>query len=123
MYTTTIAQSSTAAASPSSAARGTTRDGAQTQVFFAVVLLIGIVLIGAIVIFLLRRRLFRKDTSADGAVGLMENLRHMRDSGQITPEEYDLTRKAMTRRASGGARAQRAGPAPPRLNGQKQHPP
>jgi hypothetical protein len=58
--------------------------------------LIVAVLILGIVILLVRKKLFTKD--ADSPTGLLNDLRRMHKSGELTTEEYDAARKALTTR-------------------------
>ena len=75
-----------------------------------VVVLIAVIMVGGIVLMWMRRRIFAADTAEQAAGGLMESLRKMRDSGQMSQEEYDATRKAMATRIAGGSPAAAAGP-------------
>lgn len=70
------------------------------QVLLYVGLLLLVLLAGAVAVFLLRRRLLGAESSVDATTGLMETMRQMRDSGQMTQAEYDATRKTMAQRAS-----------------------
>lgn len=57
--------------------------------------------IGAgLVILAIRRTMLSKDGGAAEA-GLFESLRAMRDSGAISPEEYDAAKRNMVARAAG----------------------
>jgi hypothetical protein len=66
-------------------------------VFLWVAILIAIILIGFVLLMWLKRRIF-SDAAQEQSGGLMDSLRQMRDSGQISKEEYDATRKAMIAR-------------------------
>jgi Zn-dependent protease with chaperone function len=74
------------------------RSGDASAVVAWIAVLIGVVLAGGLVMMWLRRRIFMADASAHQAGGLMESLRKMRESGQMSQEEYDATRKAMAAR-------------------------
>src|SRR5437868_15506231 len=50
-----------------------------------------------LVILLIRGRLLSKPSSA-GTPGLFDDLRAMRDSGRLTPEEYDAARRRLADR-------------------------
>jgi uncharacterized membrane protein len=63
-------------------------------VFLWVAILIAIILVGFVLLMWLKRRIFSADSAQEQSGGLMDNLRQMRDSGQISKEEYDATRKA-----------------------------
>jgi hypothetical protein len=56
--------------------------------------------VGFIVMMVLRKRMFAAETMDQGA-GFMDSLREMRNSGQMSQEEFDAARKAMTARLSG----------------------
>ena len=70
------------------------------QVLFYVGLLLLVLLAGAVAVFLLRRKLLGAESSVDTTTGLMESMRQLRDSGQMTQAEYDAARKTMAQRAS-----------------------
>ncbi len=72
--------------------------------------LIAAVLVLGMVILLLRKRLFIKD--GDDAGGMLSDLRRMHKSGELTTEEYDAARRALTFRVAGRADAPRAVPPP-----------
>ncbi|HYF15139.1 MAG TPA: SHOCT domain-containing protein [Phycisphaerales bacterium] len=88
---------------------------AATNAVVWVVVLMAAVLGGAIAILLLRRRLLSRDApgAADGS--MIDQMRAMRDRGQMTDEEFDRLRKAMARKAA-QRRAAEAHP-PPRRHG------
>jgi uncharacterized membrane protein len=67
-------------------------------VFLWVAILIAVILVGFVLLMWLKRRIFSADTAQEQSGGLMDKLRQMRDSGQISKEEYDATRKAMIAR-------------------------
>jgi hypothetical protein len=69
-------------------------------VFLWVAILIAVILVGFVLLMWLKRRIFTADAAQEQSGGLMDNLRQMRDSGQISKEEYDATRKAMIARMS-----------------------
>ncbi len=68
------------------------------QVIIIIGILIALALIGGTAILILRRRLFQKETDDGVAGSLFEQLRGMRDRGEISPEEFEQTRQAMIRR-------------------------
>jgi hypothetical protein len=61
--------------------------------------LIAVIMVGGLLLMWLRRRMFMAD-SMEQAGGLMESLRKMRDTGQMSQEEYDAARKAMAARVA-----------------------
>lgn len=79
-----------------------------SQIFFVVGLLIGAAVVLGLVILLVRRKMLSNESTSAQQSGLMDQLRQLRDSGQISPEEYDAARKSMV------ARLAREAPKPPR---------
>jgi hypothetical protein len=72
-----------------------------------------IVLFAGLAVMAMRRRLLVKDSAAATQGRLMDDLRAMRDRGEITPDEYDAARATMAARLSGRpASAPAAAPAP-----------
>lgn len=74
-------------------------DPTRVLVWIGVLIVAVVVLFGALM--LVKRKLFGrvKDEAADR--GLLDDLRAMRDRGEISKEEYDATRKAMAARLTG----------------------
>lgn len=64
-------------------------------------LLVLITLVGVGVVYLIRRELFRGDDSESHSMGVMSDLRSMRDRGEITEDEFERTRAVMIARATG----------------------
>jgi hypothetical protein len=91
---------------------------AATNAVVWVVILIALVLGGAIAILLLRQKLLSRDVpgAADGS--LIDQMRAMRDRGQMTDEEFDRLRKSMARKA-----AQRRAPDAQPPSGRRGAPP
>jgi len=77
--------------------------GGAGQALVWVGVLIGVVLVASIVVLFLRRRLFAKDTAGADPGSILESMRALRDSGRMTPEEYDRARETLVRRARGDA--------------------
>jgi hypothetical protein len=69
--------------------------------------MIVVVVIAGLVILKIRGSIFAREAGSANQEGLLLGLRRMRDTGEISPEEYDTARKSMAARAAGGA-------APPR---------
>lgn len=63
-------------------------------------LLIVLVLVLGVVILAVRKAMF-KDDNADAGGSLFDDLRRMRDSGEISELEYDYLRKCIAARAAG----------------------
>src|SRR5947207_1776517 len=91
---TILAQSSQPAQTPPAKGRGDT-----SSIFVWVAVLIAVIMVGGLLLMWLRRRMFMGE-SMDQAGGLMESLRKMRDTGQMSQEEYDAARKAMAARVA-----------------------
>ncbi len=60
------------------------------------VLLVGMIAGGLLILWLRRRMLAKSDH--DAGAGLMDSIRKMRDTGQITTAEYDAMRQSMIRK-------------------------
>jgi len=71
---------------------------ARERVVVVTGILIALCLVGGTAILLLRRRLFQKENDDAVAGSLFEQLRAMRDRGEISPEEFEQTRQSMIRR-------------------------
>jgi hypothetical protein len=71
---------------------------ARERVVVVTGILILLCLVGGTAILLLRRRLFQKENDDAVAGSLFEQLRAMRDRGEISPEEFEQTRQSMIRR-------------------------
>lgn len=69
-------------------------------------LILAVLLLG-IVILLLRKRLFARE--ADDASGMLSELRRLHKSGELSTQEYDAARKALTVRVAGRASAPQPG--------------
>lgn len=71
------------------------------KVWLYFALLLVVLFIGAIFIFALRRKLFSDDdlTSSTTGGGLMEHLDTMLKEGEITKEEYEITRRTIIDKA------------------------
>ncbi|MGV6814972.1 MAG: hypothetical protein ACWA5W_08195 [Phycisphaerales bacterium] len=70
------------------------------KIWFYFALLLAMVLLGAIIIFTIRRNLFSNDRSVNPAGGgLLEHLDEMKRSGKITQEEYNTTRATIIQNA------------------------
>lgn len=72
-----------------------------SQVFMVVGLLIGAAVVLGLVILLVRRKMLGGESASAQQSGLMDQLRRLRDSGELTPEEYDAARKSMVSRMTG----------------------
>src|ERR1043165_4832409 len=72
-----------------------------------IAVMMGAVTISAVVILLLRARVLGKGAAQQDA-GLMDDLREMRDSGELSVEEFDAAKKALRDRLA----ASTSGPPP-----------
>lgn len=77
------------------------QSASREQVLILCGALIGVCLAGGVAILLLRRRLLSRENSAAASATLMEQLRGMRDRGELSSEEFEKTRQAMIRKARG----------------------
>jgi hypothetical protein len=66
----------------------------RNKVFTALAIMLVLVVIGFVGIMIFRRKLRAEDKAdSSGDVGFsLSDLRRMRDDGEITPEEYEITR-------------------------------
>lgn len=72
------------------------QSGLDARAFFYILLLIILAIVGGMVIFAVKRRLFDKSHEQDhSAATLMESLEQMRRSGEISKEEYEQTRRTI----------------------------
>ena len=76
----------------------------QAEVLLWVGILIGLVMVATVVILLLRRRYVEQEPAAPGAGGLLDQLRGMRDRGEISEAEFERTKRAIVAGASGQPR-------------------
>lgn len=77
-------------------AQQSTLDG---RAFLYIILLIALAIIGGLVIFSVKRRIFDDSNEQDQSAGtLMESLEQMRRSGEISEEEYQQTRRTIIER-------------------------
>lgn len=65
--------------------------------------LIVLALIGGVAVLLARRSMLAKDAATADQGGLLDDLRKMRDTGQISPEEFDAARKSIAAKLKGEA--------------------
>ncbi len=79
-----------------------------TSLVLAVAALIAAVLLLGLIIMVFRKRLLARDNAADAGRSFMEDLRRMRDRGEISQDEFDATRRRIIERAR-----QKAAPPPP----------
>lgn len=62
--------------------------------------LIVLAVIGGVAVLLARRSMLAKDSAADPG-GMLDDLRKMRDTGQISAEEFDAARKSIAAKLKG----------------------
>lgn len=83
-----------------------------TRILIPVAGLIVVAVLGGLGVMAVRRRMLAKDTAAADQGGLLDDLRKMRDRGQITPDEFDAARKSIAAKLAGRPVAT-ARPKPP----------
>jgi hypothetical protein len=71
---------------------------ASSDAFVWAIVLIAVVLVGFTLVFVVRKRALAKGDDTTVQEGFMAELRRLRDSGQISPEEFDATRRTMARK-------------------------
>lgn len=79
--------------------------GSLTEFFLWLGLAIGALVVAGIAIAWYRSRVLRGDAASAAQAGLMDDLRAMRDRGELSAEEYDAAKRALVARFSGGAPA------------------
>lgn len=89
----------------------------QGDVLLWVGILVVVVVVGGLGILAMRRRLLGKDANAGNTAGFLEELRAMHRRGEISTEEFEATRRAMTEKlkaslAATPARPPRRSPGP-----------
>lgn len=86
------------------------------------IFIIAVVILG-VAIMLVRRRVLGGEDHRAGEQGFFDELREMRDSGKMTPEEYDLARKSLASRLAGreGSRPVKPSVPPPPLRDEDAH--
>lgn len=77
--------------------------------FIIAVLLLGVVILAV------RRRMFTRDNDLQGSRSLMDQLRVMRDKGQMSDEEYEATRRSLASKVA--ANVLREAPVAPEVRG------
>ncbi len=77
-----------------------------------IVILIGVVLIGGILVFTLRRRMLSNDDSVSvGSSGLLDHLHQLHKSGQMDDEEFARARSAILMQVQEDMDARKSGDA------------
>ncbi len=74
------------------------------EVLFWVGLLVGVSLFGGILIVILRRRLMHRDDKPEDSGGFLNELRRLRNAGEISLEQYEASRDALLGRGPARAR-------------------
>ena len=73
---------------------------ASNDVLFWAGVLIVRVLAGAVAVMMVRRRLLQGESSVDASEGLLDSMRLLRDSGEMSAAEFEAARKSMAERVS-----------------------
>lgn len=88
------------------------QSGSVTSMLLWIVILIGVVLIGAVLVFTLRRRMLSNDDSVSvGSSGLLDHLHQMHKSGQMDDEEFARARSAILMQVQEDMDARKSGDA------------
>lgn len=85
------------------------QSGAVGRIVVSVVLMVGALIVLAVILAALRKRLLAP--VREPSVGMFEHLRKMREEGAISPEEYDAIRRQMVSKAAGRPAQDETGPA------------
>lgn len=72
-----------------------------TRILLPIGGLIILTILGGLGVMAVRRRMLAKDSPASDQGGLLDDLRRMRSSGQISQEEFDAARKSIAARLAG----------------------
>lgn len=83
--------------------------------------LIVIAVIGGVGVLAVRRWMLANNSTALDHGGLLDDLKRMRDLGQLSQEEFDAARKSIAARLAGRAQPGRA--SPPNLGARRPSPP
>ncbi|MFZ2875394.1 MAG: SHOCT domain-containing protein [Phycisphaerales bacterium] len=75
------------------------QDPRTTHLVLAIAALIAAVMLLGLIIMVMRKRLLARDSTADAGRSFMEDIRRMRDRGEISQEEFDATRRRIIERA------------------------
>lgn len=75
------------------------RGTAQAQVVVWVIVLIVVVLVAFAVLYLLHKKLFGDRQESADTEGLMATMRRMKERGEMSPEEYEQARRALSRKS------------------------
>lgn len=84
-----------------------TQSGSTMRVVLWVGLLIGAAMLLGAVVMVLRAKLLMKGAATAGDVGPLEELRRLRDAGQITTEEFAAARTKIAAKVRDSAKAER----------------
>lgn len=88
--------------------------GAVTPTLVWVGILIVVVIVGSIIVMVVRRRVLAREAPASNDSTFMDELRAMRDRGEITPEEFEAAKRAAVRRLRGDVEGAKPGGPPSR---------
>lgn len=72
-----------------------------TRILLPIGGLIILTILGGLGVMAVRRRMLAKDSPASDQGGLLDELRRMRSSGQISDEEFDAARRTIAARLTG----------------------
>lgn len=89
------------------------------QVLAWVAILIVAVVVLGLAVLVLRRKLLSRDDAGMNPTTLMESLRQMRDSGEMSSQEYDAVRKKLAGKVANRPSPNRSTEAPERTTAPK----
>ena len=72
---------------------------AATQVFFYLAIVVVVLLVGAVVILFLRRRMTVRESGPAETSSILSQMRQLRDSGQMSKEEFDRVKSKLVSKA------------------------
>lgn len=75
--------------------------GVPTDLLLWIGVLIVVVVAGGLILVQVHKRMLKPPSAGPDVAGIMEELRRMRDTGAMTEEEYEATRRNMARKLAG----------------------
>lgn len=75
-------------------------------------ILIVVTIVGGLVVLAIRKRILARSSDGADEGSLMDSLRAMRDRGELSPEEFEATRRAMIERVRSSLSPKDAGLKP-----------
>lgn len=103
--------------------QATNRNALPTQVLLWVGVLIVLAMLGGALVMVLRRRMFDRSSGTGATGSLLEDLRRMRRSGEISEAEFEQARRKLTEQLSRSLDAKRQEAKELRTHAQSPAPP